>query len=492
MWGLALALACGETPSQVRQPPDRTATTAGTPTTATTGAGGSLPLAAVGHERELRGVWVASVWNINYPSAQGLSAEALEAELDALVDLCAEVGVNAIFFQVRPEADALYESALEPWSRFLTGAQGADPGIDPLAILVSLAHARAIQVHAWLNPYRAKASASSTAVWPHISLAYPEYAHPYNGLLWMDPGAPAVRDWTVDVLADLATRYAIDGIHFDDYFYPYPDGTDFPDDATYAAYGGGAALDDWRRQNVNRLLADGKAAIEAVAPWVAFGVAPFGIYRPGQPEGIVGLDQYAEIYADPLAWLDEGSVDYLGPQLYWATDDAGQEFEPLVGWWAEQAAGRAHTFPGINLDAVDDWGADEIGAQIALVRAQRAQGARGIILWNVAALEEDRAGVRSRFADEWFAEPALPPALLDAPAVAPPRVTVSGAEVAVTPVDPVPHFAWTVYADTGGAWTLASIVPGDQGRIALAPGRWAVAAVTRSGAESPGVVIAIE
>ena len=316
-----------------------TPATTGTPTTGTSGSGdmssgpGSESSAAssssggpgeelveVGHTRELRGVWVASVGNINFPSEQGLSAEAQQAELTAMFDAVAAAGLNAVFFQVRPECDALYASPLEPWSRYLTGTQGQDPGYDPLEFAVTQAHARGLELHAWFNPYRAKASAASKAADGHISKLLPQYAYTYGNFLWMDPGAVEVQDQLVAVIADVVTRYDIDGVHFDDYFYPYPDEDPFPDSGTYGAYvqgGGQLGLADWRRDNVNRVVERVGLEVAKLRPSVRWGISPFGIYRPGIPEGIQGLDQYDAIYADPVKWMQEGWLDYLAPQLYW-------------------------------------------------------------------------------------------------------------------------------------------------------------------------------
>jgi len=296
-------------------------------------------LVEVAHTREFRAVWVASVNNINFPSARGLDVATLQAELRSAVDTAVATNLNAIVFQVRPECDALYASELEPWSRYLTGSQGGDPGFDPLTYLVDEAHARGIEIHAWFNPYRAKATLADPVVLPHLSLQYPDYAYPYGNFMWMDPAAIEVRESSVDVIVDVVERYDVDGVHFDDYFYPYPDGTDFPDDATRQAYldgGGTLALGDWRRQNVHDMVEAVHVAIEAIRPDVRFGISPFGIYRPGQPEGITGLDQYEAIYADPLVWIDEGWVDYLAPQLYWPTTQTQQAYAPLIAWWAEQ------------------------------------------------------------------------------------------------------------------------------------------------------------
>ena len=218
----------------------------------------AVELVDVAAPRELRALWVATVANLDFPSRPGLSADAQRAELDVLVDRAAAIGFNALVFQVRPEGDAMYASTLEPWSRFLTGKQGGDPGLDPLAYLVERAHARGIEVHAWFNPYRASSSRAAALHELHMGRWASSHAHPWGGLLWMDPGVPEVRKHAVSVVRDVVERYDIDGVHLDDYFYPYPDGKKtFPDDASYRAYqvgGGQLERDDWRRENVNRMV----------------------------------------------------------------------------------------------------------------------------------------------------------------------------------------------------------------------------------------------
>ena len=343
-------------------------------------------LLALSHPRELRGAWVATVSNINFPSAAGLSAAAQEAELRSLVALLAELGFNAIFFQVRPECDAFYPSGLEPWSRYLSGTQGQDPGYDPLAVLLDAAHAQGVEVHAWLNPYRAKANRNSTAVAPHVAVTLAEHTRPYGTALWLDPGATAVQDHLLLVIEDLLARYALDGLHFDDYFYPYPiAGTPFPDDETFFAYQAGVgdlARDDWRRDNVNRMVQAVHERVVARRPEARFGVAPFGIYRPGMPPGITGLDQYAEIYADPVKWMEEGWVDYLAPQLYWPTTQTRQAYAPLLTWWSALTADGRSIFAGNYLSQLGTsaaWDLAELREQVRLSRAAAPEGSRGNI-----------------------------------------------------------------------------------------------------------------
>jgi uncharacterized lipoprotein YddW (UPF0748 family) len=436
-------------------------------------------------------VWIATVSNINFPSAQGLSVAAQQAEMVDLLDVCADAGLNAVFFQVRPESDALYASSLEPWSRFLTGTQGADPGWDPLQYLLDEAHARGIEVHAWLNPYRAKVSSSSYAAPNHPSVVYAQYAYVYGSLVWLDPGAPAIQDHLEAVITDLVTGYDVDGVHFDDYFYPYPNGSSFPDATTYATYGGGLALDDWRRDNVNAMVSRVSTAIAAVDPAVRFGIGPFGIYRPGEPPGISGLDQYAELYADPPLWKASGWVDYLAPQLYWPTTQTAQAYEPLLDWWAELPEDGRYTFPGnalYQLGTSSAWDVDELVDQVALTRGRADANALGNIWYNVTNLQTNLDGIRDVFHDELYPAPALPPPVFDLrdEAVDPPQVTPTADGVAVSHPDAK---WWVVYLEGEDGWTIDRIVPASEGSIALGSGRWAVTAAAKSDVESLGVVV---
>lgn len=451
----------------------------------------------VSHDRELRGVWIASVANINFPSRTGLAPEQLRAELDAIVSLVASVGLNAIFFQVRPESDALYESTLEPWSRFLTGTQGGDPGMDPLRYLLDEAHRYGIEVHAWLNPYRAKSSRSSSAVAPHISVVAPEHAHAYGNLLWMDPAADVVRERTLAVVTDIVERYDVDGLHFDDYFYPYPDGTQFPDDTTYADYvmGGGAlGRDDWRRDNVHRLV-EGVADVMRRHPDVRFGISPFGIYRPGMPEGITGLDQYAEIYADPVRWMDEGWVDYLAPQLYWPSTQTRQAYEPLLEWWAALTRDGRSIFAGNYLSQLGSsaaWDLDEVRTQIDITRRNRTDGALGNIYFHIGPLEEDRDSVATVFAEEIYPRPALSPVLAVSPngILDPPVVQVMGPELVVSHDEPQ-IFGWVIYRESDGDHVVERIA-GPEERIVLSAGTYVISAADRYRRESVGVRVVVD
>lgn len=487
-------------------PPVTTQTTGGSSDPADTGATTQdVPeqtLVDVEHAREFRGVWVASVFNINYPSAQGLSAEAQQAELQALLGVMTDHGLNAILFQVRPESDALYASELEPWSRYLMGTQGEDPGFDPLQYVIDQARPLGIEVHAWINPYRAKSTLTSTLAEGHIALAEPDYAYTYGNLLWMDPGAEVIQERTIDVALDLVDRYDIDGVHFDDYFYPYPNGEPFPDAATYGDYqGGGGTLerDDWRRDNVNQLVEVLYESIVGTRNHIRFGISPFGIYRPGMPPGITGLDQYAEIYADPLLWMDEGWVDYLAPQLYWPTTQTAQAYEPLLEWWSSMTSEGRYIFAGNYLSQIgssDAWSVDEMLDQVELSRTYRDLGSMGNIYFHIEPFQSDTLGVGTALADTFYERPVLTPPLAaelgtEVPA---PQVTLdaTGQGVTLEPADDTPLRSWVVYQEVDGGFELDRIVPVGTGALTLEPGVWAVSAAARTSVESQGVRVEIE
>jgi uncharacterized lipoprotein YddW (UPF0748 family) len=290
----------------------------------------------VSHPREFRGVWVSCIWGADFPSKPGLSAQKQQAEWIALLEQVQAMNFNAVFLQVRPEGDALYDSKLEPWSHWLTGKQGQppEPYYDPLQFAIDQCHQRNIELHAWFNPYRASNTGDDFQVAPHIAVTHPEVVYDWGNQRWMDPGAKVVQDLTYSVILDVVRRYDVDGVQLDDYLYPYPiAGQNFPDDKTYQAYktsGGNLSLGDWRRENVNQLIQRLSVGVRSEKPWVKFGVSPFGIYRPGQPAQIRGLDAYDSLYADALKWLQQGWVDYLAPQLYWRIDPPAQSYPALL------------------------------------------------------------------------------------------------------------------------------------------------------------------
>ena len=290
----------------------------------------------------MRGVWVSSVANIDYPSQQGLSADQLKSEADTILNNIAAMGLNTVFLQVRPSADALYQSALFPWSRYVSGTAGQAPDgdFDVLAYWVEGAHSRGLQLHAWLNPYRiTRDGKEELDSLPETSPAkqHPEWVVEYEGNYYFNPGLPAVQQLVVDGAAEIVRNYDVDGIHLDDYFYP---GTDFNDAAAYARYGEDFDdIGDWRRDNVNTLIASLDETVHAINPELSFGVSPAGIWdnKADNPKGsdANGRSSYREIYCDSVEWVKRGTVDYICPQLYWSIGYEIADFEVLVDWWQD-------------------------------------------------------------------------------------------------------------------------------------------------------------
>ncbi|MBZ8178514.1 glycoside hydrolase family 10 protein [Oscillatoria salina] len=370
-------------------------------------------------EREFRGVWVATVINIDWPSKAGLTSQQQQAELIEILDRAAELNLNAVVFQVRPAADALYDSPYEPWSESLTGEMGKAPTpyYDPLAFAVEEAHKRGLELHAWFNPYRAyHEKATSPISANHISQTRPHLVKEHGKYLWLDPGEPEVQDYSIKVIMDVVRRYDIDGVHLDDYFYPYGADRYFPDEESWQKYlesGGTLTKDDWRRENNNMFVQRLYEGIKAVKPWVKFGISPFGIWRPGNPEQIKGLDAYQQLYADSRKWLANGWVDYFAPQLYWKIDQPEQSYPVLLSWWSEQNIQDRHLWVGNYTGRVSNtselgWQAEEIIAQIEETRKEL--GATGNIHFSMKSLLENRGEITTKLANEVYANPALVPA----------------------------------------------------------------------------------
>lgn len=359
---------------------------------------------------EMRGVWVATVANIDWPSSRTLTTAQQQQELLNIIETVKEIGLNTIVFQIRPTGDAFYQSSLEPWSYFLTNEQGKAPNPlwDPLQFIVEQAHSRGIEVHAWFNPYRAKNTGNTyTLASNHMAVKYSQYAYNYNGYIWMDPAAEVVKSHTLEVIADVVRRYDVDAIHFDDYFYPYPaaNGSDFPDTATYSSYlnsGGSMSKNFWRRDNVNRMIRDTYNTIKSIKPNVHFGLSPFGIWRPGNPAGVVGLDSYDAIFADSKYWLQQGWLDYLAPQLYWEIDPPAQSFNNLLKWWCEQNTKNKLIYAGTAIYKIagsTNWPSNEIARQVQLTRDYRNIGSYGAIHYNYNNLKSNIKGIKDVLTD---------------------------------------------------------------------------------------------
>lgn len=455
-------------------------------------------------DREFRAAWVATVGNIDWPSRPGLSSEQQQAELIAILDRAAALNLNAIIFQVRPASDAFYESELEPWSEWLTGEMGRAPHpyYDPLRFAIDEAHARGLELHAWFNPFRARAASARPSAGLHVTRRMPESVRPYGKMQWLDPGDGAVQTHVLKVIADVVRRYDLDGVHIDDYFYPYRerDGRgrlmDFPDDITYRRYvrGGGTHLrDDWRRGNVNRFVEQLYAVVKSEKPWVKVGVSPFGIWRPGYPAGVAGLDAYREIYADARLWVNEGWLDYLTPQLYWRATAPAQPYDRLLEWWIQENRHSRHVWPGNYTSQVGSpkaqWHAGEILDQIRLTRA--TPGALGNVHFSMRALMENRGGLSDSLSAGPYAHAALVPSSAWLGEKVPPAPFIEvgadaeGSWINIIPRDDAPVRFWIVHLRIGGAWHLLPL-SGDRRRVPLAPGtdRAVVYAVSRTGVES--------
>jgi uncharacterized lipoprotein YddW (UPF0748 family) len=378
------------------------------------------PLKAI--PREFRAAWVATVANIDWPSKPGLPVETQREEMVAILNKAQELNLNALVWQVRPACDALYDSKFEPWSEYLTGAQGKapEPYWDPLAYLVQEAHKRGIEVHCWFNPYRAKhPTAKSPLARTHIGVTNPNVVKSYGKYLWMDPGEPMVQKRSIDVMLDVTKRYDVDGIHMDDYFYPYPEKDSagskipFPDDPSwrnYQAGGGRMNRDDWRRENVDGFIKRLYDGIKKEKRWVKFGISPFGIYRPGVPETIkAGVDQYGELYADCLKWYEKGWVDYFTPQLYWPISQTAQAYPTLLKWWAANNASNRNLWPGNYTSQVGEkWKAQEIVDQIDMTREMVGSG--GNVHFSMKSLMVNAGGLSDMLKSGPYATPAFVPA----------------------------------------------------------------------------------
>ena len=435
--------------------------------------------------REFRAAWVATVANIDWPSKPGLSAQAQRTEALAMLDRARQIGLNALILQVRPAADAIYPSALEPWTEYLSGEQGRGPWLvgetawDPLAFWVAQAHQRGIELHVWFNPYRARQQSAKSPMSPqHLSVRQPTLVKRYGEQLWMDPGEPAAAAQTLAVVADVLRRYEVDGVHIDDYFYPYPiaqagGGGDvpFPDDESFSRYvvsGGTLARDDWRRANVDTLVQALYQTVLRERPGARLGVSPFGIGRPDRrPPGITGFSQYDKLYADVELWFQKGWMDYLAPQLYWPIDRTGQQFPVLLDYWLAQNTAQRHVWAGLFTSLVTkgeplgprSWAAREIIDQVAVQRSR--SGSSGHIHFSMAALMHDRDGLTTQLQTGAYAVPALVPPTpwrSSAPQPAPPQPPVLqllAGQAVIEPAAGSPVTQWAVWRRSGRQWRFA-------------------------------------
>ena len=493
-------------PARVPAPPDRPVVPV--PVRVITGVPDTL------HEvpsmpREARGVWIASVSNLDWPSKPGLSADSQKAELRTLLDYVKHLRMNLVILQVRPAGDALYPSSLEPWSEYLTGTQGKGPYpfYDPLAFAIEEAHARGLELHAWFNPYRARhPSAKSEPAPTHLSRTRPDLVRKYGSHLWMDPGEAEVQEHTLRVVLDVVRRYNVDGVHLDDYFYPYLEDDpvtrkpiDFPDAPSWSRYvaaGGTLSRHDWRRSNVDKLVQRLHAGIRATKPWVKFGISPFGIWRPGYPASVQGLDAYVELYADSRKWLNNGWVDYFAPQLYWRSDSPQQGYADLVQWWVQENRQDRHIWIGnaayrVRADR-QNWPPEEITHQIALTRANR--GASGNIQFNMRSLFRNQGGVADALQNTYAYDALMPrtPWLDNVPPPAP-QVRLINDSIEIEPQGQERPLLYAVRMRFKDGW-YSEAIPATRLRYIVAragvmPELIGVTAVDRNGNESQAMLL---
>lgn len=367
-------------------------------------------------KREFRAAWIQSV-NGQF---RGMPTEKLKQNLIGQLNSLQKAGINAIIFQVRPEADALYASRLEPWSRFLTGVQGKapEPYWDPMQFMIDECHKRGMEFHAWINPYRTKTTLKSELAPNHVYNIHPEWFVTYGDQLYFDPALPESRRHICMVVSDIVSRYDVDAIHMDDYFYPYPiKGKDFPDDASFARFGGGFSnKGDWRRSNVNVLIKKLHETIREIKPWVKFGVSPFGIYRNESSDPLgsktKGLQNYDDLYADVLLWAREGWIDYNIPQIYWHIGHPVADYETLVKWWARNTENRPLFIGQSVINTVQNAdpknpSINQLPRKMALQRAYQTIG--GSCQWPASAVVENVGKYRDALIAEYHKYPALPP-----------------------------------------------------------------------------------
>lgn len=389
-----------------------------------------LLCSAAAPKREFRGAWIQAV-NHQF---EGIPTAELKTELSRQLDSLASCGINTILFQVRVEADALYKSALEPWSAFLTGFQGEAPDEDwdPLQFMIDQCHSRCMELHAWINPFRAKTAATTEFADNHQIKLHPERIIKYGDLALFDPALKENRDYICKVAADIVTRYDIDGFHIDDYFYPYPDGNrKFQDDASFRNDPRGFKdKDDWRRDNVNLFVEQLYHTVKEIKPWVKFGISPFGIYRNKSseyPQGseTTGFENYSGLYADVLYWIEKGWMDYCIPQTYWNTGYKAADYAILAKWWSDHAGGCL-MYLGQDVERTvtgKDPNHPESNQQRHKLNLERILGGlQGNCFWPAKSVVDNPDDYRSVLASEYYTTPALQPLAVYLPSNTPGKV----------------------------------------------------------------------
>ncbi|MDB4508483.1 family 10 glycosylhydrolase [Akkermansiaceae bacterium] len=434
--------------------------------------------------REFRAAWVASVYNIDWPSSKGLSKAKQQSEMRRILDKMASMRMNAVIFQVRPNADAVYYSSIEPASHWISGTMGKSSGYDPLAYCIQQAHARGIEVHAWFNPFRALPNEKIPASSKHVTRTHPSVIRKFKTYKWMDPSSSFTQQRAMSVILDVVKRYDIDGVHIDDYFYPYPDvhkngraKQSFPDGKSEAQ----------RRNYVDRFVSGMYANVKKAKPWVRVGISPFGIWRPGVPSGTTAtIDAYHHLSADSRKWLASGWCDYLSPQLYWRIKSE-QSYTRLLTWWRSQ--GSRPVWPGIaasRVNSTEDPGrpASEIVNQVKYSRTI-GKNYVGHVFWSMKSLMNNRGGVSTAVAKKFYQQPALVPPMPWVNGNVPQTPTARASGVAgktMVSWNAVPGCAkYAVQARYGKHWVLSTVATGTRATLGGVPDAIAVSAVDRYG-----------
>lgn len=374
-------------------------------------------------KREMRGIWVATVNNIDWPSRPGLSVPELQKEIQTILRRVKNIGLNTVFVQVRPSSDAIYKSDKEPLTSYLVGEDTTLYGdFDALIYWIDEAHKIGLELHAWINPFRVTPKPDFIRNANHLSYQHPEWIVTYAEKQYLNPGLPQARDYVADIVADITIRYDIDGVHFDDYFYPYPVKDEvFSDEATYKKYNSaGLALGDWRRDNVNRVIEQISKTIKEIKPWVAFGVSPFGVWRNKSDDQRgsntrAGITNYDVLYADVAKWIEKGWIDYVVPQIYWESGNKAADFDELYKWWSEYSNAKSQVFVGHAVFKVNSSGGEwsnpsEMPSQIDKVRADERLG--GSVFFSYRQFNRDLLGLESVMQNTLYSTKALSPLLM--------------------------------------------------------------------------------
>ena len=366
-------------------------------------------------KREMRGAWVATVKNIDWPSSPTETSGEQISELVKLFDKLKSAGINSVFFQVRTECDALYKSSYEPWSYWLTGKQGKAPApfYDPLAFAIEEAHVRGMELHAWINPYRAVKDTSEYLISEnHISKTHPGWILQFQNFKMLDPGIPDVTDYIVKIISDIVSRYNVDGIHFDDYFYPYSPKITNQDSATYRIYKGKFTnIDDWRRNNINSMIAKVYETINRLNPNVIFGVSPFGIVE-NKYANTNGFNSYNILYCDPLTWIKNKTVDYVVPQLYWEMGNKYADFKKLLPWWASIKNER-DIFVGLSSSKMvsQNWAGNPSELYNEIRMAREYKNISGMVFFSAKSIAGNFSGLADSLKNTFFRYPAFVPVM---------------------------------------------------------------------------------